>query len=117
MKGWPARQPLRTATSTPLNDAAEACMIQQVLGHHPVSSSVKGVTGHSLGAAGAVEAAITALSLKHQLAPVTAGLTHQDPAIDLDIVAGKSRKVVMDAVLGNSFGFGGQNAALVLTRA
>ncbi|MWA14560.1 beta-ketoacyl-ACP synthase II [Streptomyces sp. BA2] len=103
-------------TSTPLNDMAEGRMIRRVLGGHPVTSSVKGVTGHSLGAAGAVEAAITALSLKHQTVPMTAGLTHQDPAVDLDIVAAASRPVAMEAALSNSFGFGGQNAVLVLTR-
>jgi 3-oxoacyl-[acyl-carrier-protein] synthase II len=103
-------------TSTPLNDVAEGRMIRRVLGSHAITSSVKGVTGHSLGAAGAVEAAITALSLKHQTVPMTAGLSRQDPAVDLDIVAGASRAVAMEAALSNSFGFGGQNAVLVLTR-
>ncbi|AYN37367.1 3-oxoacyl-ACP synthase [Streptomyces albus] len=104
-------------TSTPLNDASEARMIQRVFPTGPAVTSVKGVTGHSLGAAGAVEAAIAALSLEHQTLPVTAGLTRLDPDMDLDVVAGVSRCGSVDAVLSESFGFGGQNAALILTRA
>lgn len=105
-------------TSTPLNDAAEARAIRTVLGaatdHVPVTSS-KGVTGHLLGAAGAVEAIVAILSLRDGVIPGTANLTTRDPAIDLDVVARTPREVALRAVLSNSFGFGGQNASLVLT--
>ncbi|MFJ8403585.1 beta-ketoacyl-[acyl-carrier-protein] synthase family protein [Streptomyces microflavus] len=103
-------------TSTPLNDVTEARTIRRTLGAHPAVTSVKGVTGHTLGAAGAIEAAVTALSLSHQVVPATAGLIHQDPEIELDIVVDKPRPLRMEAALSNSFGFGGQNAVLVLTR-
>jgi 3-oxoacyl-[acyl-carrier-protein] synthase II len=106
-------------TSTPLNDAAESAALRTALGSHldgvPVTST-KGVTGHLLGAAGAVEA-IVALRVAHEgLIPPTAGLRTQDPALDVDVVRDEPRAVGVDAVLSNSFGFGGQNAALVLTR-
>lgn len=104
-------------TSTPLNDLVEGRMVRRVLGAHPLITAAKGVTGHSLGAAGAVEAALTALTLKHQVVPPTAGLRVTDPEVDLDVVRGTSRPAAVEAALSNSFGFGGQNAALVLTRA
>lgn len=104
-------------TSTPLNDLAEGRMVRRVIGGHPLVTAAKGVTGHSLGAAGAVEAALTALTLKHQVVPPTAGLREMDPAVDLDVVQGTAREQTVEAALSNSFGFGGQNAALVLTRA
>jgi len=107
-------------TSTPLNDAAEARAIRTVFGPHtdalPVTST-KGVTGHLLGAAGAVEAALSILALRDGVLPPTAGLRTRDPEIDLDIVVGQSRAHRFDAVQSNSFGFGGQNASLVFTRA
>ncbi|MGW6856992.1 beta-ketoacyl-[acyl-carrier-protein] synthase family protein [Streptomyces xanthophaeus] len=103
-------------TSTPLNDVTEARMIRRALGGHPVTTSVKGVTGHTLGAAGALEAAVTALSLSHQVVPPTAGLVRQDPEVELDIVTEKPRALSMEAALSNSFGFGGQNAVLVLSK-
>ena len=106
-------------TSTPLNDAAESRALHTVLGDHArdvVVTSTKGVTGHLLGAAGAVEAVIALQVLRDGLVPPTAGLTTQDPDIDLDVVTGEPREVDVEAVLSNSFGFGGQNAALVLTR-
>jgi 3-oxoacyl-[acyl-carrier-protein] synthase II len=107
-------------TSTPLNDVAEARALRAVLGADldgvPVSST-KGVTGHLLGAAGAAEAAFAVLALRDGLVPPTANLEQQDPAIDLDVVAGEPRELALEAVLSTSMGFGGQNAALVLTRA
>ena len=106
-------------TSTPLNDAAESRALRTVLGRHTdevAVTSTKGVTGHLLGAAGAVEAVIALQVLREGLVPPTAGLRTQDPAIHLDVVAGEPRAVDVGAVLSNSFGFGGQNAALVLTR-
>ncbi|WP_334314378.1 beta-ketoacyl-[acyl-carrier-protein] synthase family protein [Streptomyces xanthophaeus] len=103
-------------TSTPLNDVTEARMIRRALGGHPVTTSVKGVTGHTLGAAGALEAAVTALSLSHQVVPPTAGLVRQDPEVELDIITEKPRALSMEAALSNSFGFGGRNAVLVLSK-
>jgi len=106
-------------TSTPLNDAAESRALRTVLGDHTASvavTSTKGVTGHLLGAAGAVEAVIALHVLREGVVPPTAGLHELDPAIDLDVVRDEPRAVPVDAVLSNSFGFGGQNAALVLTR-
>ncbi|CAM5415921.1 3-oxoacyl-[acyl-carrier-protein] synthase 2 [Streptomyces badius] len=70
-----------------------------------------------MGAAGAIEAALTVLTLQHQLIPPTANLDRMDPAIDLDVVTKLPRPARIDAVLTVSSGFGGQNAALVLTRA
>ena len=82
-----------------------------------VVTSTKGVTGHLLGAAGAVEAAFSILAMREGLVPPTAGLTTQDPDIHLDVVAGSPREVTLQAVLSTSMGFGGQNAALVFTPA
>ncbi|MEU9093794.1 beta-ketoacyl-[acyl-carrier-protein] synthase family protein [Streptomyces sp. NPDC087901] len=102
-------------TSTPLNDITEARLISRVLGGRPAVTSVKGVVGHSLGAAGAIEAAVTALSVEHRLVPPTANLESPDPAVDIDLVAKAAREIPAGAGVSNSFGFGGQNAVLVLT--
>jgi len=107
-------------TSTPLNDIAETRALRTVLGEHlpnVVVTSTKGVTGHLLGAAGAVEAILAAHALREGLVPPTANLTHQDPDIELDVAHGAPREVRLEAVLSASMGFGGQNAALVLTKA
>jgi beta-ketoacyl-acyl-carrier-protein synthase II len=107
-------------TSTPLNDAAEAKALRTVFGDHTdtiVVTSTKGVTGHTLGAAGAIEAAFAIQALREGVVPPTANLVEQDPTIALDVVAGSPRSVVLEAVLSTSMGFGGQNAALVFTRA
>ncbi|MBS3939641.1 MAG: beta-ketoacyl-ACP synthase II [Actinobacteria bacterium] len=107
-------------TSTPLNDAAEARAMRKVFGDHTDAiavTSTKGVTGHLLGAAGAVEAIFAIQALREGLIPPTANLTTQDPDIALDVVAGEARRVDLEAVLSTSMGFGGQNAALILTRA
>jgi 3-oxoacyl-[acyl-carrier-protein] synthase II len=107
-------------TSTPLNDVAESRALRKVFGDHTdqiVVTSTKGVTGHLLGAAGAVEAIFAVQALREGVVPPTANLTTQDPDIALDVVAGEPRSVTLDAVLSTSMGFGGQNAALVLTRA
>ncbi|MHC3475025.1 beta-ketoacyl-[acyl-carrier-protein] synthase family protein [Streptomyces sp. 7R007] len=103
-------------TATPLNDATEARTMRRLLGDHPVLTSAKGATGHTLGAAGAIEAALTALTVLHGSVPPTANLTSLDPGIGLDVVAKAARPMAVEAALSNSFGFGGQNAALVLTR-
>ncbi|WP_458246873.1 beta-ketoacyl-[acyl-carrier-protein] synthase family protein [Streptomyces sp. MAI_2237] len=103
-------------TSTPLNDLMEAKLIRRVLGERPSVTSVKGVTGHSLGAAGAIEVAVTALTVENGLVPPTANLTSQDPEIDLDVVAKAPRPADVRVAVSNSFGFGGQNAVVLLTR-
>jgi len=103
-------------TSTPLNDAAEAEAIRKVFGEPgPAVTSTKGVTGHALGAAGALEAAAVLLSFEHGLIPPTAGLADLDPAVGLDVVQGEARKWDPGPSLSNSFGFGGHNGCLVLT--
>jgi 3-oxoacyl-[acyl-carrier-protein] synthase II len=102
-------------TSTPLNDAAEAEAISKVFGTPgPVVTSIKGVTGHALGAAGAIEAVSAALSMAHRMIPPTAGLTELDPEIHLDVVPGGPRAWEPGPTLSNSFGFGGHNGCLVL---
>ncbi|MGY0489124.1 beta-ketoacyl-[acyl-carrier-protein] synthase family protein [Streptomyces sp. WG-D5] len=103
-------------TATPLNDLMEARLIRRVLGDRPAVTSVKGVTGHSLGASGAVEVAVAALTMEQQLIPPTANLDSQDPRIDLDVVAKEARSAAVEVAVSNSFGFGGQNAVVVLTR-
>ena len=80
-------------------------------------TSTKGVTGHTLGAAGAIEAAFTVLTLQHGLIPPTANLDSQDPEIDLDVVSKEPRESPVAAAISNSFGFGGHNAVLAFTRA
>ncbi len=102
-------------TSTPLNDLAEAVAINKVFGvPGPPVTSTKGVTGHALGAAGAVEAVASVLSIHHRLIPPTAGYEEPDPEIHLDVVAGAPRPWEPGPVLSNSFGFGGHNGCLVL---
>jgi 3-oxoacyl-[acyl-carrier-protein] synthase II len=102
-------------TSTPLNDAAEAEAIRKVFGEPgPAVTSTKGVTGHALGAAGALEAAAVLLSFEHRLLPPTAGLTDLDPAVALDVVRDEARPWDPGPSLSNSFGFGGHNGCLVL---
>lgn len=104
-------------TSTPLNDAVEAKVLRRMFGEKPAVTSVKGVTGHSLGAAGAIEAACAVLSIEQNTVPPTANLDSQDPVVDIDVVRGKPRRMPVNAATSNSFGFGGQNAVLVLTAA
>ncbi|SDK31275.1 beta-ketoacyl-[acyl-carrier-protein] synthase family protein [Streptomyces indicus] len=99
-------------TSTPLNDAVEGAALRQLLGTGASVTSTKGVTGHLLGAAGAVEAAFTALTIARGLAPPCANLTHPDPALDLDLIRGPARPQRPTLALSNSFGFGGHNAVL-----
>jgi 3-oxoacyl-[acyl-carrier-protein] synthase II len=102
-------------TSTPLNDAAEAEAITKVFGAPgPPVTSTKGVTGHALGAAGALEAAAVLLSIDRKLIPPTAGLVNVDPEISLDLVRGEARPWEPAPALSNSFGFGGHNGCLVI---
>ncbi len=105
-------------TSTPLNDAAEAEAVRKVFGDSPpVVTSTKGVTGHLIGAAGAVEAVAALLSVRDGIVPPTANLENLGDDIELDVVAGSPREVGPKPAISNSFGFGGHNACLVLTAA
>jgi 3-oxoacyl-[acyl-carrier-protein] synthase II len=104
-------------TSTPLNDVTEGRALRRVLGDRPLVTSTKGVTGHALAAAGAIEAGFAALALKNGVVPPTANLTDLDPEVDVDVVAGKAREAPLEVAVSTSLGFGGHNAALVLTAA
>ena len=104
-------------TSTKVNDATETRAIRRVFGERnvPVSSN-KSMIGHTLGAAGAIEAAATVLSVFHQIAPPTINYHTPDPECDLDVVPNEAREMKIGAAASNSFGFGGQNAVLVFMR-
>ncbi|MFE6667986.1 beta-ketoacyl-[acyl-carrier-protein] synthase family protein [Streptomyces sp. NPDC057697] len=104
-------------TSTVANDLIEATMLRRVLGEHPLVTSTKAMTGHTLGAAGGIETALTVLALQHRLVPPTVNLDAPDPAIPVDVVRKEARPGLFDAAVKTSLGFGGHNAALVLTRA
>ena len=106
-------------TSTPINDPTETLAVKQTFGAHAhtlVMSSTKSMTGHLLGAAGGLEAGITALAVHHQLAPPTINLDNPDPACDLDYAANKMRPMAIRYALSNSFGFGGTNGTLLLKK-
>jgi 3-oxoacyl-[acyl-carrier-protein] synthase II len=105
-------------TSTPANDLAESQAISKVFGlPGPAVTSIKGVTGHSLGAAGSMEAVALALTIERGIIPPTAGLSQIDPEIHIDIVAGSPRPWTPGPALSNSFGFGGHNGTIVLAPA
>jgi 3-oxoacyl-[acyl-carrier-protein] synthase II len=104
-------------TATPLNDICEARVLLRVLGHTPAVTSTKGVTGHALGAAGAIEAAYTVLAVQHGIVPPTANLDDLDPKIEIDVVSKVPRQQPISAAISNSFGFGGQNVTLAVTAA
>jgi 3-oxoacyl-[acyl-carrier-protein] synthase II len=103
-------------TSTPQGDIAETRAIKAVFGDHArklAVSSTKGATGHMLGAAGAVEMAVCALAIKHNVVPPTINLQVPDPECDLDYVPNTAREMPVHAAINNSFGFGGHNASIV----
>jgi 3-oxoacyl-[acyl-carrier-protein] synthase II len=105
------------ATSTPMGDAGEARAIRRVFGAHTPRIAVtapKSMIGHTLGAAGGIETAFLALSLKRGVIPPTINYDEPDPDCDLDIVTGSARERRMKVAIKNSFGFGGTNASLVL---
>jgi 3-oxoacyl-[acyl-carrier-protein] synthase II len=107
-------------TSTPLNDAAETAAIKSVLGDHAhdvAVSSTKSMTGHMLGAAGAVEGAACALAIANGVVPPTIHYTTPDPDCDLDVTPNEARDLDVRLALSNSFGFGGANATLAFRRA
>jgi len=106
-------------TSTPQGDVCETQAIKTVFGDHAKKlavSSTKGALGHMLGAAGAVESVICAKAIQNQIAPPTINLETPDPECDLDYVPQKPREMKIDAILNNSFGFGGHNATILLKR-
>jgi 3-oxoacyl-[acyl-carrier-protein] synthase II len=106
-------------TATPENDKMEYLAISTVFGEHakqiPVSSN-KSMVGHTISAAGAVEAIFSLLTLEHQRIPPTINYETPDPTILFDVVGNKARDARVTAVMSNSFGFGGQNASMILTR-
>ena len=105
-------------TSTPLNDKDESQVIRRLFGPEaPPTSSTKSVTGHLLGAAGAIEAVACVLAINRSVLPPTVNYEHPDPECDLDYVPNQARAGRIQAALSNSFGFGGQNAILVFTAA
>ena len=105
-------------TSTPLNDAAEAAALSHVFGDRGVPVvSTKGITGHALGAAGALEAAAALLSIEHRFIPPTANTVNLDPEMTIDLVQGTGRAWEPGPVLSTNFGFGGHNGAVVIAPA
>jgi 3-oxoacyl-[acyl-carrier-protein] synthase II len=106
-------------TSTPAGDLAEVSAIKKVFGEHAYKlavSSTKSMTGHLLGAAGAIEAIFSVLAIRDQVAPPTINLDEPDEGCDLDFVPHEPRKMPIDVVISNSFGFGGTNGSLVFRR-
>lgn len=106
-------------TSTPLGDVAETMAVKTTFGDHAsqlMVSSTKSMIGHALGAAGSVEAVITALALRDQVAPPTINLDNPDEGCDLDYVADGARQAPIRAALSNSFGFGGTNGTLIFKK-
>jgi len=103
-------------TATPQGDICETQAIKTVFGQHARAlavSSTKGATGHMLGAAGAVEMAICIKAMQTGIVPPTINLEHPDPACDLDYVPNTAREMPVNAILNNSFGFGGHNATVI----
>jgi 3-oxoacyl-[acyl-carrier-protein] synthase II len=108
-------------TSTPLGDGAELKAITNVFGEQAYKmniSSTKSMTGHLLGAAGAVEAIATVLAVKNDIVPPTINHVHDDPEIDpkLNLTFNKAQKRTINVAISNTFGFGGHNAAVVLKK-
>ncbi|MFG1777076.1 beta-ketoacyl-ACP synthase II [Micromonospora sp. NPDC049051] len=105
------------ATSTPVGDVAEITALRAALGDHPVLTSTKSMSGHLLGAAGALESIATILAIRDGVVPPTINLDDPDEGLSLDVAANEARRMDIPAALNNSFGFGGHNVALVFTRA
>jgi 3-oxoacyl-[acyl-carrier-protein] synthase II len=106
-------------TSTPVGDTLETLAVKSVFGAHAreiAFASTKSMTGHLLGAAGGLESAITSLAVRHGIVPPTINYVTPDPSCDLDCVPNTARRMPIRAALNNSFGFGGTNASLLMTR-
>jgi len=104
-------------TSTPLGDLAESNAIKNIFNENvPLISSTKSMTGHTLGAAGAIESVFSLLAIRDGIAPPTINLLNQDPLCDLDFNALESRKININTVMNNSFGFGGTNSSLIFAK-
>jgi 3-oxoacyl-[acyl-carrier-protein] synthase II len=106
-------------TSTPLNDKSETAAIKTVFGEQAYSipvSSTKSMTGHLLGASGAIEAVFCILAIRDEILPPTINYRTPDPECDLDYVPNEPRKALPKHVMSNSFGFGGHNATLIFSR-
>ncbi len=106
-------------TSTPAGDVGETQAMKAAFGEHAYKlavSSTKSMIGHLLGAAGGIEAVLSVLSIKDQIAPPTINLENQDPECDLDYVPNIAREMKIDIAISNSFGFGGTNGSLVFKR-
>ena len=106
-------------TSTPLGDLAETVAVKRLLGERAAKvavNSTKSMTGHLLGAAGAVEAVFSILALRDQVSPPTINLRTPDPQCDLDYVPNEARRMPIRVALSNSFGFGGTNGTLIFAR-
>ena len=106
-------------TSTPLNDKYETIAMKRMYGDHAYKlaiSSTKSMTGHLLGAAGAIEAAFTVLAIKNDLVPPTINIDNPDPDCDLNYIPNTAKKQPVNVAMSNSLGFGGHNASLVFQR-
>jgi len=106
-------------SSTPLNDKIETKIIKEIFGEYayriPISS-IKSMIGHTLGAAGSIEAIASALTIKYQFIPPTINYEFPDPECDLDYVPNKGRKAIINTVLSNSYGFGGKNSSIIIRK-
>jgi 3-oxoacyl-[acyl-carrier-protein] synthase II len=106
-------------TSTPFNDRTETQAIKTCFGEHAYHlaiSSTKSMTGHTLGAAGAVEAVISIMAIRTGIIPPTINLHHPDPDCDLDYVPNEARRATVNIAMSNSMGFGGHNTCLIFKR-
>jgi len=106
-------------TGTPLNDVSETRAIKRAFGYHAyrlLASSNKSMLGHMLGAAGAISTVVAVMAMQEGIIPPTINLEKADPECDLDYVPLQSRAATINAAMVNAFGFGGQNAALILRR-
>jgi 3-oxoacyl-[acyl-carrier-protein] synthase II len=104
------------ATSTPVGDMGEIKGIKAAIGNHPLITSTKSMSGHLLGAAGALESIATILAIRDSVVPPTINLDDPDERLDLDVAAHKARPLEIHAAMNNSLGFGGHNVALIFTR-
>lgn len=103
------------ATATPLNDRVEAQAVARVFQHQPPCSGTKGITGHTLGAAGALEAVVSLLALERGFIPGTCGLRESDPALNCNLLKDSEQGQSLRTVMSNSFGFGGNNASAIFS--